>query len=69
MLTFAHVPMRIRVGYELSYLFPQPTPVILALNVHYSRVSDLVEPDHIVINPGVPITAYRDLSGTGVVAS
>ena len=34
--------MRIRVGYELNYEFPQPTPMIVTLNVHYSRVSDLV---------------------------
>ena len=38
--------MQIRVGYELSYEFQQPTPVILALNVHYTRASDLVRPDH-----------------------
>jgi hypothetical protein len=26
--------MQIRVGYELNYEFPQPTPMILTLNVH-----------------------------------
>jgi transglutaminase-like putative cysteine protease len=34
--------------------------MILTLNVHYSRVSDLVIPDHIVTQPPVQITAYRD---------
>ncbi len=52
--------MQIRLGYELVYACPQPTPMILTLNVHYSRVSDLVVPDHIVTQPGVPITGYRD---------
>jgi transglutaminase-like putative cysteine protease len=51
--------MQIRVGCELTYHYPQPTPMILALNVHYSRASDLVIPDYVVLNPPVPITAYR----------
>jgi transglutaminase-like putative cysteine protease len=55
--------MLIRVGYELLYRFPQPTPVILALAVHYTRVSDLVRPDHMIITPSVPIAAYRDPFG------
>ncbi len=52
--------MRLRVGYELSYSFPQPTPIVLILNVHYSRVSDLETPDHVIINPASPISGYRD---------
>jgi transglutaminase-like putative cysteine protease len=55
--------MQIRVGYEMAYECPQPTPMILALSVHYSRASDLVRPDHLVTNPPVPITAYRDMFG------
>ena len=52
--------MKLRVGYELQYDFPQPTPVILMLSIHYTRVSDLERPDHIVIAPSVPISSYRD---------
>jgi transglutaminase-like putative cysteine protease len=52
--------MRFRVGYDLHYHFPQATPVILVLNTHYTRVSDLERPDHIVISPSVPISGYRD---------
>jgi transglutaminase-like putative cysteine protease len=52
--------MKLRVGYELLYHFPQPTPVIMMLSIHYSRVSDLAGPDHIVISPSVPISGYRD---------
>jgi transglutaminase-like putative cysteine protease len=52
--------MHIRVGYELDYSFPQPTPMILTLNVHYSRASDMVKVDNMVTIPSVPITGYRD---------
>jgi transglutaminase-like putative cysteine protease len=55
--------MLIRVGYELTYLCPQPTPMILALSVHYSRASDVVRPDHLMVSPSVPIAAYRDSFG------
>ena len=36
--------MQIRLGYELVYDCPQPTPMLLVLNVHYTRISDMVEP-------------------------
>jgi transglutaminase-like putative cysteine protease len=52
--------MQIRVGYELQYTFPQPTPMILTLSIHYSRAGDLVRPDHMFTDPSVPIRAYRD---------
>jgi transglutaminase-like putative cysteine protease len=52
--------MRIRFGYELIYDCPQPTPMILMLNVHFTRVSDMVVPDHLIVSPSIPISAYRD---------
>ncbi|MBL8666541.1 MAG: transglutaminase family protein [Rhodospirillales bacterium] len=52
--------MYIRLGYELIYDCPQPTPMILTLNVHYTRVSDLVVPDHLRTDPSIPLAAYRD---------
>jgi transglutaminase-like putative cysteine protease len=52
--------VQIRIGYELVYELPQPTPLILALNVHYSRASDIVIPDHMHVVPSVPIHGYRD---------
>jgi transglutaminase-like putative cysteine protease len=52
--------MQIRVGYELRYDLPQPTPIILTLHVHYTRASDLVAPDHMIATPAVPMAAYRD---------
>ena len=55
--------MKIRIGYEIVYECPQPTPMILALSVHFSRVSDIIVPDHLVTDPPVPPTAYRDSFG------
>jgi transglutaminase-like putative cysteine protease len=55
--------MQIHVGYELVYQFPQPTPVILALSIHYTRASDVVRPDHMIVIPTASITAYRDTFG------
>jgi transglutaminase-like putative cysteine protease len=52
--------MQIRVGYEFIYDFPQPTPMILTVSIHYSRASDIVIPDHLTTAPSVPLTAYRD---------
>src|SRR5271154_6165608 len=52
--------MLIRVGYELIYECPQPTPMILALNIHYTRASDIAVPDLMTTDPQVPAAAYRD---------
>lgn len=55
--------MQIHVGFEMQYQLPAPTPMIVALSIHYSRASDLVRPDHLVTIPAVPVMAYRDLFG------
>ncbi|MEL6220833.1 MAG: transglutaminase family protein, partial [Pseudomonadota bacterium] len=52
--------MRIRLGCRLSFHLPAPTPMILLLNVHYSRASDLEQPDLLVTDPGAVIESYRD---------
>jgi transglutaminase-like putative cysteine protease len=55
--------MLIRLGYELVYEFPQATPMILNLNVHYTRAADLLRPDTIMTDPHVPLASYRDAFG------
>jgi transglutaminase-like putative cysteine protease len=55
--------LEIRVGYELIYDCPRPTPMILVLNIHYSRASDIVAPDHLTTAPSIPLSAYRDFFG------
>jgi len=52
--------MQISVGYELIYRFPQPTPMILAVHIHPSRVADIVIPDILTVDPPVPVLGYHD---------
>ena len=56
-------PLQIRLGYELIYQCPQPTPMLLMLNVHPSRAHDLVIPDEITTNPYTPVSSYHDSFG------
>jgi transglutaminase-like putative cysteine protease len=55
--------MQIRVGYELTYRCPQPTPMILALSIHASRAGDIVFPDLVRVDPACPVSGYRDSFG------
>jgi transglutaminase-like putative cysteine protease len=55
--------LRLRIGYEFDYRFPQATPCLLLLNVHHTRVSDLEAPDHILTNTTSSLTGYRDSFG------
>jgi transglutaminase-like putative cysteine protease len=55
--------MKIHLGFEMAYQCVQPTPMILTLNVHHSRVSDLLAPDHLRLTPTVVSSAYRDTFG------
>jgi len=55
--------MKIHVGFEMVYDCPQPTPMIFTVNVHFTRVSDLVGRDDLLFDPPVPVAAYRDSFG------
>jgi hypothetical protein len=55
--------IKIRIGYELLYDFPQPTPMIMVLGTHFSRASDIVVPDFLTTTPRVTIAPYRDAFG------
>jgi transglutaminase-like putative cysteine protease len=52
--------VNIRFGYELTYSCPQPTPMVLMLNVHPSRTDDLIVADDMRMDPEVPVSVYRD---------
>ncbi len=52
--------MKLHVGYGLVYECTQPTPMMLMLNTHFSRVQDVIVPDLLVLDPPVAITQYRD---------
>lgn len=55
--------MNIRIGYELVFECPQPTPMILALNVHPSRTPNLVVADPVMTDPPIPVAVYFDSYG------
>ena len=55
--------MRIQVGYEMVYSFPQATPMVLMLRVHDSRAADVEAADELTTDPAVPLTEYRDSFG------
>ena len=55
--------MQLRVGYELIYDCPQRTPMMLMVNIHHTRASDIVVPDCLAASPPVPIAFYRDAFG------
>ena len=55
--------MYIKVGYELVYDCPQPTPMLLMLNIHYSHANQIVTPDLLTVSPSVPVSSYRDAFG------
>ena len=59
--------MKIRVGFEMLYDFPQPTPMIMVLGTHFTRASDIIVPDHLITNPVVPVfpslVGYRPQEG------
>lgn len=52
--------MRIRCGYEITYECVQPTPMVLALNVHPSRRADLLSPQVLRFSPNVPAREFLD---------
>jgi transglutaminase-like putative cysteine protease len=55
--------MQIRVGFEMLYEFVGRTPMVLMLNVHPSRASDIIRPDQLRIAPALPVTRYADAFG------
>ena len=43
--------MKLRVGFEMLYDFPQPTPMIMVLGTHFTRASDVIVPDFLTTTP------------------
>ena len=56
----AEAAMQIRIGYEIMYDCPQPTPMLLLLRVHPTREADLLSPDEVITQPRVPVQSYID---------
>jgi transglutaminase-like putative cysteine protease len=54
------VAITIRAGYEFTYDCPQPTPMVLMVNIHHTRAGDIIVPDQVRTEPAVPVVSYRD---------
>ncbi len=52
--------MRIHAGYDIAFDCSQPTPMLLQIAVHPSRVHDLLTPGVIRFEPDVESTTYLD---------
>jgi transglutaminase-like putative cysteine protease len=52
--------MQIKAGYTLTYDCPQPTPMLLTLNIHPSRRADLLTPQVLTFSPEVEAWDYAD---------
>ena len=55
--------MRIQLGYTIELDLSAPMAVVGVLNVHPSRVKDLLAPDEVQIFPQVPSESYTDAFG------
>jgi transglutaminase-like putative cysteine protease len=58
--------MIIQAGYKISFQCPARTPMLLQLNVHPSRASDLQSPDVIKSDPPLEMRGYTDHYGNRV---
>lgn len=55
--------MQIKAGFSLTYDCPQPTPMLLALNIHPSRRPDLLTPQVLRFSPAIAPWEYLDVYG------
>jgi hypothetical protein len=55
--------MQIKAGFTLRYDCPQPTPMLLNLNIHPSRRADLLTPQVLSFSPHVEAWDYTDSFG------
>ena len=55
--------MLIRLGYDIQFDIYSEVPMVALLNVHPSRIHDLLEPDELHIEPDIPVSNYIDSYG------
>jgi transglutaminase-like putative cysteine protease len=53
----------IQVGYEIEFLFPQPTAMVLLLYLHPDHDPQIRVPENLIIEPAVPVSIYLDSYG------
>ena len=52
--------MFIRIGFEIVFESPGPTPMLLLLYTHPSRAATLARPERLSIEPAVPVQDFTD---------
>ena len=55
--------MLIRLGYDLEFQVPAPTPLLLLLYVHPSQAISLLEPDRVHVEPDTSVREFTDSFG------
>ncbi|MCW3477153.1 transglutaminase-like domain-containing protein [Limobrevibacterium gyesilva] len=55
--------MIIRIGFNIVCECPQPTPMVLMLNVHPTRAGDVIAGDKVICDTVEPLRTYRDSFG------
>lgn len=58
--------MLIRIGFDIGFEIPAPTPILLMLYVHPSREKDLQEPEQLKFDPPIPVDNFYDGFGNKV---
>ncbi len=55
--------MLLRLGFDIHFELAAPVAMVALLNVHPSRVADLLEPDELLVEPAVQIDSFIDSFG------
>ena len=55
--------MLIRVGYDIIFEHPAPTPIITMLYLHPARRTSIRRGDYLLVEPPVPVSDYTDAFG------
>lgn len=56
--------MLIRVGYDIIFEHPAPTPIIVMLYLHPSRGPSIRRGEYLLVEPSVPVSEYLDMFGS-----
>src|SRR5690348_2539612 len=53
--------VKLRVGFEMLYDFPQRRPMVIVLDTNFTHASDVILTDYLTTDPVVEIAPYRDM--------
>jgi transglutaminase-like putative cysteine protease len=62
-IQWRHHLVQISAGFDITYQCPQPTPMLLVLSVHPSRMPDVMGPHQIQFDPPIGAREYHDSFG------